>query len=126
MHRQREVGTVTELVRFELETGGTVTVEVEEEPGVGRAARQGSGVLRDAQRSLERALSDVRGAAAAALGQFQKMASQPDEVEITFGVKLDAQAGALIAKTGMQGHFEVKLKWERESVAPVVDSGRFE
>ncbi len=101
---------MTELVRFDLETGGTVIVEVEDEPGVGRAGRQG-GVLREAQRSLEGALSDVRGAAAAALGQFQKMASQPDEVEITFGVKLDAQAGALIAKTGMQGHFEVKLKW---------------
>lgn len=106
---------MAELVRFELETGGTVTVEVEEEPGIGRAARQG-GILRDAQLSLERALGDVRDAAAAALGQFQKMASQPDEVEITFGVKLDAQAGALIAKTGMQGHFEVKLTWARESV----------
>jgi hypothetical protein len=101
---------VTELVRFELETGGTVTVEVEEEPGVGRAARQGT-VLRDAQLSLERALGDVRGAAAAALGQFQGMASRPDEVEITFGVKLDAHAGALIAKTGMEGHFEVTLRW---------------
>ncbi|MGQ0778000.1 MAG: CU044_2847 family protein [Pseudonocardiales bacterium] len=107
---------MTDLVRFDLETGGTVTVEVEEEPGVGRAARQGS-VLRGAQLSLERALSDVRDAAAVALGQFQKMASQPDEVEIRFGVKLDAQAGALIAKTGMQGHFEVKLKWDRATVA---------
>ena len=105
-----------ELVRFELQTGGAVTVEVEEAPGVRRAARQGS-VLRNAQLSLEQALGDVRDAAAEVLGQFQKMVSQPNEVEITFGIRLDAQAGALIAKTGMQGHFEVKLKWDRTDVA---------
>lgn len=106
---------MAELVKFPLETGGTVTVELDEKPGVTQAGGKGS-VLRDTQESLEKALTGVRDAAAAALGQFQKMASQPDAVEITFGVKLDAQAGAVIAKTGIQGHFEVKLKWERESI----------
>ena len=42
----------------------------------------------------------------------------PDEVELKFGVKLDAQAGAVIARTGLQGQFEVKLKWVREGVSP--------
>jgi hypothetical protein len=42
------------------------------------------------------------------------MARQPDSVEMTFGVKLDAQAGAVIAKTGVQGHFEVKLTWSQQ------------
>lgn len=105
---------MAELAKFTLETGGTVTVELEEKPGVTQAG--GKGVLRDTQESLEKALIGVRDAAASALGQFQKMASQPDAVEITFGVKLDAQAGAVIAKTSIQGHFEVKLKWERESI----------
>lgn len=107
---------MADLIRFELETGGTVTVELDEKPGVVPAGGRGS-VLRDAKLSLERALSDVRDAAAAALGQFQEMASKPDEVEIVFGVKLDAQAGAIIAKTGVQGHFEIKLKWDRHSIA---------
>jgi hypothetical protein len=39
------------------------------------------------------------------------VAQKPEEVQITFGVKPDAQAGAVIARTGMQGHFEVKVKW---------------
>ncbi len=39
------------------------------------------------------------------------MARQPDEVEITFGVRMDAQVGAVIAKTGIAGNFEVKLTW---------------
>jgi hypothetical protein len=106
---------VAEFAEFTLETGGTVTVELDRMPGVMPAGGKSS-ILLDTKMSLEKALIDVRDAAATALEQFQKMASQPSEVEITFGVKLDAQAGAVIAKTSIQGHFEVKLKWERESM----------
>ncbi|WP_158884670.1 CU044_2847 family protein [Amycolatopsis anabasis] len=99
---------MTEFVRFALEEGGSVLVEVEEEPGLARASRA-SGVVRQASASFERALHEVRSAATAALAQFREMG--PDEVELKFGVKLDAQAGAVIAKTGLQGQFEIKLKW---------------
>jgi Trypsin-co-occurring domain 1 len=100
---------VTELVRFELADGGSVVAELDDSPGVSRVGRQS--VLETAKGTLESALSDVRDAAAAALAQFQDMAQKPDELEIKFGVKLDAQAGAIIARTGMQGHFEVKVRW---------------
>jgi Trypsin-co-occurring domain 1 len=105
---------VKELVRFELADGGSVVVELDESPGVSRVARQG--VLETAKGTLEGALADVRDAAAAALAQFQDMARKPDEVEIKFGVKLDAQAGAIIARTGMQGHFEVKVRWTQDGI----------
>lgn len=103
---------MTELVRFELADGGSVVAELDESPGVSRAGRQG--VLETARGTLEGALTEVRDAAAAALAQFQDMARKPDEVEIKFGVRLDARAGAVIARTGMQGHFEVKVRWNRE------------
>ncbi|MBP2476551.1 hypothetical protein JOF53_005423 [Crossiella equi] len=106
---------MTELVRFELAQGGAVTVEVEEQPGVVRAARPGQ-LLHEATAKFETALAQVRQAADAALRQFQDLG--PDEVELKFGVKLDAQAGAVIAKTGVQGHFEVKLKWQRQPGPP--------
>ena len=101
-----------ELVRFELANGGSVVAELDDSPGASRVARQN--VLETAKGTLESALADVRDAAAAALAQFQGMARKPDEVEIKFGVKLDAQAGAIIARTGMQGHFEVKVRWTQE------------
>ena len=43
------------------------------------------------------------------------MARKPDEVEIEFGVKLNAEAGALIARTGTEGHFQVTVRWSKES-----------
>jgi hypothetical protein len=104
---------MTELVRFELADGGSVVVEVDEARGVSRAARQG--VLATAKSTLEGALAEVRDAAAATITQFQDMARKPDEVEIEFGVKLNAEAGALIARTGTEGHFQVTVRWSKES-----------
>jgi hypothetical protein len=100
-----------DFVRFPLADGGSVLVEVEVEPGLERASVP-SGVLRKATTTFEHALGEVRAAAGAALAQFRGLG--PDEVELKFGVKLDAQAGAVIARTGLQGQFEVKLKWVRE------------
>lgn len=101
---------MTEVMRIPLDGGGSVLVEAEPVPGLERAGRAGD-MLRDATQSLEQALLQVRDAASAAVTQFVEMRQRPDEVELKFGIKLDAQAGAVIARTGLQGHFEVKLKW---------------
>jgi len=103
---------MTELARFELQQGGDVVVEVATGPATARVSRREDLVL-DAKVSFERALGAVKDAASAALGQFQAMTRKPDEVEIKFGIKLSAEAGAVIAKTGVDGQFEVKLKWKR-------------
>jgi hypothetical protein len=102
------------LYRFDLEDGGSVVVEAEPDPGVVRASRA-TAVIREATQSFENALVGARDAASAALKQFTSMVQQPTAVEITFGVYLDAKAGAIIAQAGAQGHFEVKLKWQREA-----------
>jgi Trypsin-co-occurring domain 1 len=101
---------VAELARFDLADGGTVLVEVDPAAGVTRVGRQGD-VIRVVGQTFDGALARVRDAATAALAQFQEMARQPDEVEIKFGVKLDAEVGAVIAKTGVTGQLEVKLTW---------------
>ena len=103
---------MTELARFEPQQGGEVVVEVDTGPATTRVSRR-DGLVLDTKVSFERALGAVKDAASAALGQFQAMARRPDEVEIKFGVKLPAEAGAVIAKTGLDGQFEVKLKWKQ-------------
>jgi hypothetical protein len=112
---------VVELVRFPLESGGSVAIEVDEPHGTVRASKA-TNAVKEAGASFERALAEVRNAASAALGQFRSMAQQPDEVEIKFGVKVDAQVGAVIAKTGLQGQFEIKLKWVRDAPSAATES----
>lgn len=46
-----------------------------------------------------------------ALGTLRGGVNAPDEVEVAFGVKLVAQAGAVVAKTATEGHFVVRLRW---------------
>jgi hypothetical protein len=103
---------VPELIEFELGTGGSVAIEVGPGAGLERVGR-GGGTVRDVRASFEEALGDVRDAAAAALAQFQQMPTKPDEVEIAFGVKFDAQAGAIIARAGVEGNLQVTVKWAR-------------
>jgi hypothetical protein len=36
----------------------------------------------------------------------------PDHASIEFGLRLDASAGAVIAKAGIEAHFIVTLNWD--------------
>lgn len=111
---------MAEFAEFDLAGGGTVLVEVQSGDEITRVGRQGD-VMRSAGRTFDEALSTVRAAATAALGQFQEMTRRPDTVEITFGVRLDAEVGAVIARTGVQGQLGVKLVWRASSEPPEPD-----
>jgi hypothetical protein len=102
------------VVQFHLEAGGSVLIEVDDSPHEDPVGR-GQDVVNQVGVSFDRALGGVRSAAEAALGQFQQMTRRPDELEITFGVKLDAEMGAVIARTGIGGQLEVKLTWKADS-----------
>ncbi|MCE0445187.1 hypothetical protein LT493_09090 [Streptomyces tricolor] len=75
-----------------------------------------------AARTFEGALDGVRAAATAALRVFRDGSLRPDAVEIEFGVRLSAEAGAVIAKGSAEGHLLVKLSWapgqQPEQTAP--------
>lgn len=101
---------MAEYIRFSLADGGHILVESASGEGVqltSRAAR----AVDAASESFGEALSSVRKAAGEALKEFRLMADGPAEIEIEFGVILRAEAGAVIAKTGVEGHLKVTLTW---------------
>jgi hypothetical protein len=104
---------VSELVSFPVDAENAVLVEVDlDEPEIGPASRAGD-VIRSATTSFDGALANVRTAAAVALANFRDMDVRPDEIQLEFGLKLNAQAGAVIAKTSLDGHLQVTLTWRR-------------
>ncbi|MGV9900237.1 CU044_2847 family protein [Streptomyces tendae] len=106
-------GVMDELVEFETEDGVRVVVEgVEDEDGA-RLVSRGDGPAR-AARTFEDSLDGVRAAAASALRVFRDGSLRPDAVELEFGVKLSAEAGAVIAKGSAEGHLVVRLSWSPE------------
>jgi hypothetical protein len=106
-------GVMDGLVEFKTEDGVRVVVEgVEDEDGA-RLVSRGDGPAR-AARTFEDALDGVRAAAASALRVFRDGSLRPDAVELEFGVKLSAEAGAVIAKGSAEGHLVVRLSWSPE------------
>ncbi|MYW16491.1 hypothetical protein GT045_15670 [Streptomyces sp. SID486] len=98
------------LVEFRTEDGALVVVEDVGTRSGARLVSRGDGPAQ-AARTFEGALDGVRAAAAAALRVFRDGSLRPDSVEIEFGVRLSAEAGAVIAKGSAEGHLVVKLNW---------------
>ena len=102
------------LIEFPLEDGSSIVVEVDEpESGVVRAARPGEIAVRASQ-TFESALEHVKPAAGAIIAKLRGLSDPPDEMTVTFGLKLTAQAGAVVAAAGVEANYMVTLRWQRE------------
>ncbi|MCX4392887.1 MULTISPECIES: CU044_2847 family protein [unclassified Streptomyces] len=103
---------MTALMEFTTESGATVTVEVDRHTqGAQLVALGDDNTLARAGRTFDSALTGIRSAAESALAVFRDGALKPDGVELEFGVKITAEAGAVIAKSAVEGHLTVKLSW---------------
>ncbi|MFG2173783.1 CU044_2847 family protein [Streptomyces niveus] len=103
---------MAELARWSLENGGEVLVEIADDgPEISPVSRSRD-VVRSAATSLGSALSGVRDASSTILAQFRDAPVSPDRIEVEFGVRLSSEAGAVIAKSSLEGHLTVKLSWE--------------
>lgn len=108
---------MAEVLRWESD-GGPVCVEVEENVESGyQSVRRREAKTIDVPGRFEEALAGAKRAAVSAMRSFQDKALDPHDIEIEFGVKLNAEAGALIAKTAAEGHLIIKLKWSRTDTA---------
>lgn len=99
------------LMEFPTDEGARVVVEVERHASGAKLVRRGDNSVSEAARTFDSALEGVRAAAESALHVFRDGRLKPDAVELEFGVKLTAEAGAVIAKTAVEGHLLVKLSW---------------
>jgi hypothetical protein len=100
-----------EIVRFEADQDSALFVETDDDSfGIERSARSGQGVIEASQR-LEDIIAKVKPAIREVVNHLKEMA--PDEHEIEFGLKLNAEVGAVIAKTAADSHFAVRMKWRR-------------
>ena len=104
----------TSLIEFPLEgEGGTGSVAFavpDTDPGVRRVAR-GPGDIIPGPTHLEAALATIRTTAEAVLDQVRALDLHP-EIEVEFGIQMNARFGAVIATGEAGGHLRVKLRWQ--------------
>lgn len=103
------------LVNFPLDGGDFLTIEVDEpestDPLV-RASRE-DGVVARAQITFESAVEKIKPAAAVIIQKLRSLHDSPDEIGVEFGLKLTAEAGAVVAAAGVEANYKVTLKWQK-------------
>ena len=83
--------------------------------GIQRAARGDKAEMmkQQSQKALNLAMGTIRAMAyrvAKTVNALEDRA-RPDEAEVEFGITLDAESGALLAKASVGAQIKVKLKW---------------
>lgn len=106
------------LVRFDLGDGDSVVAELERVDGGVVDAATPSDLVARATGSFSAALDQVRSVAALTIRRMRDLPQRPDEVTVDFGIQLDAEVGAVLARTGARGHLQVQLTWRRDEQAP--------
>ena len=117
-----------QLIEFSLNDGTFILVEVNEEDAsekeyTGSRSGRSIEIMRRANHTFEQALDAVKPAADTILRKLRELYEQPDEIEVTFGLKISAEAGAFVAATGIDANYAVTLKWKKpETHTPSVQS----
>jgi alkanesulfonate monooxygenase SsuD/methylene tetrahydromethanopterin reductase-like flavin-dependent oxidoreductase (luciferase family) len=102
------------LVEIPIDGAEPVLMEVAEvDEGAVRVARPGE-VVATATESFQAALARFRPMASAVVKQLRELADRPEEISVEFGLKLTADAGMVIAKTGGEANFKVSLVWRSQ------------
>ncbi len=97
-----------------FENGETFVVELSEGQGSGviRAGR-GEGLIEASAETFETGLSRVRHVAQALLERLTDLPRSPDHIRATFGMRVTAEAGLVVAKGSGEAHITLELEWSR-------------
>ena len=90
-----------------------VELDDSEQQGMIPAARSGEVAVK-AKQTFEEALEQIKPGADIVIQKLRDMSAQPDEISVTFGLKMSANAGAFIAASGVEANFTVLLRWNDE------------
>lgn len=110
------------LIEYKLTNGGSIFIEVEENEPTDRLQEgmvpatpitRGHELIEKAAMDFERALDTIKPAAATIIKKIRSLNDVPDEIDVQFGLKLTASAGAVVAAAGVDANYTVTLKWKK-------------
>jgi Trypsin-co-occurring domain 1 len=100
---------------------GDILVEVSDEfarTSGGRVVTRGgdSGLVERSHRRFEDAVERVEPAVRALVDRLARMPVAPDEIELTFGIQLSAEFGAIVTNATSTANFAITMRWTRAAV----------
>ncbi|MBP0019393.1 MAG: hypothetical protein J7647_17795 [Cyanobacteria bacterium SBLK] len=108
------------LVEFPLDgqEGESVVIEVEGTPPPTPTDDRigiGEDVIHKAKQTLDGAIAKIKPVANAIVAKVKEINEPADEVEVKFGLKMNAEVGAVIASGNAEATYEITLKWKKQS-----------
>lgn len=102
-------------IETEAPDGTPIRVEIEPMPkGVGFGKKPTAADDKsDTEQAYEKTLSTIRICATDIINTIQALPTPPQTAAVNFGIKIDGDAGAMIAKNTEMAHFKVSLSWKQ-------------
>lgn len=110
--------TQKQLLEYSLDDGTKFLIEVDEPEitAIERVALPNGRLVLKAQQTFEEALEKVQPVASTIISKLRNLNTPADEVEVKFGLKLTADAGAIFTSVGGEVSYEITLKWNQNQV----------
>jgi Trypsin-co-occurring domain 1 len=100
-----------QLRRYELADDRQIPVEVDMRESAGDRTAYADGEAIRLDEKLTPALALIRPVARDVIEGLERLT--PDEIQVQFGINVHGEAGALIAKAGVESHLVVTVTWKR-------------
>ncbi len=104
------------MSEFYIDEGSPVLVDFALSPAFQQETLSPEELAAKSSQALDMAMNAIHHMARRVVSMKDQLSvlEQPTMIEVEFGLKLDAQAGALIAQTGNDASINITLTWERE------------
>ncbi|MFZ3167104.1 MAG: CU044_2847 family protein [Candidatus Methanoperedens sp.] len=99
---------------FIIDKNAPIVVELTPRGGLKQVSLGTEDILEKSSKALDSSMNTIHNMAMRVNSMIEVLAVKPDQVEVEFGLKFDAEMGAMIAKAGMEASINVKLTWEHK------------
>ena len=111
---------MTHYIETQAKDGSIIRIEVEDtsKTGVGFTPKQDRATDvsgETAKDAFNQSLKTINACANGVIDTIQTLDSLPSSASIDFAIKIDAEAGALVAKSKEDAQFRVLLSWKQET-----------
>lgn len=102
-------------VAFPAAAGGTVLVQVPDEPPAGVVVgRLADATIDRADQTFETALSTIRTVAEAVVTQLKGLAVRPQQVTVEFAIEISGRTAAVLVAASASAQLKVSMTWQPE------------
>ena len=103
------------MTPFTPDENAPLLIEITPTAGVQEVALTPAELAAKADEVMQKVMNTIHATSQRFSNLYAGLPDQFTQVELSFGVKVTSEMGALIAKAGIESTFNVKLVWEKKS-----------